>query len=74
MYTYLQKALNKNSLGVNKDARPIRSNAVNGYKRPKILILSKAKKLKLLSKNAFTRMIYNSSQPGIFTTMIGFVT
>ena len=52
--------------GCKKGARPIRSH--NGYKRPKTLISSKAKKL-----NIFTCMTYNSLQ-GIFTTMIGFVT
>ena len=42
--------LNKNSLAV-KSARPTRSH--NGYKWPKTLISSKAKKLNILLKESF---------------------
>ena len=38
--------------GCKKSARPIRSH--NGYKRPKTLISSKAKKLNIFIKNPFT--------------------
>ena len=46
VYCYCITVLNKNSLAVKKSARPIRSH--NGYKRPKSLISSKAKKLNIL--------------------------
>ena len=43
--------LNKNTLGIKKSARPIRSRIANKYVRPKTLISVEAKKL--LIKNLF---------------------
>ena len=54
MCLYFQKSsdmLNKNTLGVKKSARPIRSSIANRYVRPKTLISVEAKKL--LIKNLF---------------------
>ena len=48
IYLYFQKSsdmLNKNTPGVNKGARPIKSSIANRYVRPKTLISVEAKKL-----------------------------
>ena len=58
--------------GCKKSARPIRSH--NGYKRPKSLISSKAKKLNILLRILLLESVTYNSLQGIFTTMIGFVT